>query len=79
VHFEPSTRFQCLKPVPVRIALKDQENECTLFSPRVTVAREATSSQGANGGSRGPVPNLNTPPPRNASDARDAFDRLFRK
>ena len=40
-NFEPSTRFQCLKPVPVRIAVKDQANECELFKPRVTVAREA--------------------------------------
>src|ERR1700691_356819 len=40
-YFEPSTRFQCLKPVPVRIAAKDQANECTLFKPRFTVAREA--------------------------------------
>jgi len=79
VHFEPSTRFQCLKPIPVRIAAKDQANECALFSPRVTVAREATPTQGSNGASRGPLPSLNTPPPRNASDARDAFDRLFRK
>jgi len=78
VHFEPSTRFQCMKPVPVRIALKDQANECTLFKPRVTVAREVTSS-GMSGGSRLPVPSMNTPPPRNASDARDAFDRLFKK
>ena len=30
-YFEPSTRFQCLKPIPVRIAPKDQANECTLF------------------------------------------------
>ncbi len=40
-HFEPSTRFQCLKPIPARIAVKDQANECELFSPRVTVARDA--------------------------------------
>src|ERR1019366_4967435 len=64
-HFEPSTRFQCNKPVPVRIAVKDQGNECTLFSPRVTVAREATSTQMPGG--RPPV-TANTPPPRNASD-----------
>src|SRR5579862_4257313 len=32
-HFEPSTRFQCNKPVPLRIALKDQVNDCALFSP----------------------------------------------
>jgi hypothetical protein len=76
-HFEPSTRFQCNKPIPLRIPLKDQANTCALFSPRVTVAREASSTQ--TPGSRGPAPGANTPPPRNASDARDAFDRLFKK
>ena len=76
-HFEPSTRFQCNKPIPVRIPLKDQANLCNLFSPRVTVAREATSAQMPGG--RPPAPGANTPPPRNASDARDAFDRLFKK
>jgi hypothetical protein len=76
-HFEPSTRFQCMKPIPVRIPVKDQANLCTLFSPRVTVAREATSAQMPGG--RPPAPGINTPPPRNASDARDAFDRLFKK
>jgi hypothetical protein len=74
-HFEPSTRFQCNKPVPARIAIKDQANECALFSPRVTVAREGSFSQGP----RVPATGVNTPPPRNASDARDAFDRLFKK
>lgn len=79
-HFEPSTRFQCMKPVPLRIPLKDQANECALFSPRVTVAREATNSQQASGNGAGrPAPTMNTPPPRNAGDARDAFERLFRK
>jgi hypothetical protein len=67
-----------MKPIPVRIALKDQRNECTLFSPRVTVAREG-SSQPPSGGMRIPPSTINTPPPRNASDARDAFDRLFKK
>src|SRR5512141_1323378 len=41
-HFEPSTRFQCLKPIPVRIAVKDQANQCDLFKARVTVARDVT-------------------------------------
>jgi hypothetical protein len=78
-HFEPSTRFQCTKPIPVRIPLKDQANLCALFSPRVTVAREATPATMASGAARGAAPGANTPPPRNASDARDAFDRLFKK
>jgi hypothetical protein len=77
-HFEPSTRFQCTKPIPIRIALKDQANECGLFTPRVTVAREVSSNPGSNG-LKLPVPGLNSPPPRNANDARDAFDRLFKK
>jgi hypothetical protein len=76
-HFEPSTRFQCNKPIPVRIALKDKANECSLFKPRVTVAREVTSQPSPSAMRQAPT--LNTPPPRNASDARDAFDRLFRK
>lgn len=75
-HFEPSTRFQCLKPIPVRIAVKDKANDCTLFTPRVTVAREGT----ANGAAAPPPPvNQGPPAPRNPEDARSAFDRLFKK
>jgi hypothetical protein len=70
-------RFQCNKPIPVRIPSKDQQNACALFSPRVTVAREASSTHG--GGAKLPAPGMHTPPPRNANDARDAFDRLFKK
>ena len=74
-HFEPSTRFQCLKPIPVRIPVKDKMNECTLFTPRVTVAREGT----AGGPSvTSPMP-MGPPAPRNPEDARSAFDRLFKK
>jgi hypothetical protein len=76
-HFEPSTRFQCLKPIPVRIPAKDQPNVCDLFNPRVTVARDAVHNvqpvvppAGMNG---------NQSEPRNATDARAAFDSLFRK
>jgi len=71
-HFEPSTRFQCLKPVPVRIAVKDQANECELFKPRVTVARDAAPSGNGNG------PAALAPAPRNPTDARAAFDNLFK-
>ncbi len=69
-YFEPSTRFQCLKPIPQRIPVKDQANECTWFSPRVTVAREATSA---------PISPLTGPAPKTPTDARAAFDSLFKK
>lgn len=76
VHFDSSTRFQCLKPIPARIAIKDQANTCELFSPRVTVARDAAPAGSvahspANGGV--------VQAPRNANDARAAFDSLFKK
>ena len=73
-HFEPSTRFQCSKPIPVRIAAKDQANDCTLFRPRVTVARDSAAPPPAQ---TGPAANISTP--RNADHARAAFDSLFKK
>lgn len=71
-HFEPSTRFQCLKPIPARIALKDKANECNLFSPRVTVARDGAAAAAAPAA---PVIDV----PRSSADARSAFDKLFKK
>jgi hypothetical protein len=65
-----------LKPITARIAVKDQANQCELFSPRVTVARDGESS------ARGIIKPPNgtpMPAPRNANDARAAFDSLFKK
>jgi hypothetical protein len=73
-HFEPSTRFQCLKPVPARISPKDTANECELFNPRVTVARDAAPVNGNGAGS-----SANVPVPKSATDARAIFDSLFKK
>jgi hypothetical protein len=77
-YFEPSTRFQCRKPIPERIAVKDKANECELFSARVTVARDvrppvAGAPVVRNGNSYA------EPAPKSASDARAAFDSLFKK
>lgn len=70
-HFEPSTRFQCLKPIPARIPIKDQANECELFSPRVTVMRDGAPSAGSPAPAQTQV--------RSPQDARAAFDNLFKK
>ena len=74
-YFEPSTRFQCLKPIPVRLAAKDKANQCNLFMPRVTVAREGT----ANTPPEAQPANARSDANHNSVDARNAFDRLFRK
>jgi hypothetical protein len=56
--------------------VKDQANECERFKPRLTVARDA-AQHGSNVSSNGVAPNI--PEPRNPTDARAAFDSLFRK
>lgn len=77
-YFEPSARFQCRKPIPERIAVKDKANECEWFSPRVTVARDvkppAASPVFPRNGSR-----LEEIAPKSSTDARAAFDSLFKK
>jgi hypothetical protein len=65
-----------LKPIPARIAYKDQQNECDLFKPRVTVARDVAGT-GNGGGPSVVAPKVAEP--RNPSDARAAFDNLFKK
>jgi hypothetical protein len=79
--FEPSTRFQCVKPIPVRIPVKDQKNDCPLFSPRVTVARDVSGPavSNGNGGGKTAAEQILAAPPRNANDAKSAFERLFKK
>jgi hypothetical protein len=76
-HFEPSTRFQCLKPIPVRIPVKDKANDCSSFSPRVTVARDAPAGTQSTFRDRPVQPAQDAP--RNPSDARNAFESLFKK
>jgi hypothetical protein len=53
--------------------MKDQANECELFGPRVTVARDAAPGNN-NHHSVAPVQ-----APRSSTDARAAFDNLFKK
>jgi hypothetical protein len=73
-HFEPSTRFQCVKPIKERIPVKDKANECELFSPRVTVMRDAAPQTAAPVNNAAAVKDVRTP-----NDARAAFDNLFKK
>jgi hypothetical protein len=43
ISFDPGARFQCRKPITLRIAKKDLRNDCTLFEPRKTIERETTA------------------------------------
>jgi predicted RNA-binding Zn-ribbon protein involved in translation (DUF1610 family) len=43
-HFDPSSRFECTQPIAARIPRKDAKNDCTLYSMRVMVEKETSSS-----------------------------------
>jgi predicted RNA-binding Zn-ribbon protein involved in translation (DUF1610 family) len=42
-NFDPSQRFECLQPVPERIAKKDARNECKFFSISVRVEKQTST------------------------------------
>jgi hypothetical protein len=43
-HFDPASRFECSQLIPARIPRKDALNECTLYSMRVMVEKETSTS-----------------------------------
>ena len=73
-HFDPAARFECSRPLTVRVSPKDAANDCPLFEARTSWERETSAAASA------------TPPgtPRRdhdrpaSSSARKAFDDLFK-
>ena len=60
--FDTGRRFECTQTISLRVAPKDVQNACELFSPRVTIERETHSTAQAQG----------------PTGARKAFDDLFK-
>jgi predicted RNA-binding Zn-ribbon protein involved in translation (DUF1610 family) len=77
-HFDTGAQFECTQPIPERIAKKDARNECTFFDFRMTVEKDTSPVTYA-----APAPVQaqaeRTTSPSNPSDARRAFEDLFRK
>jgi hypothetical protein len=46
-YFDPSSRFECMQPVPARIARKDARNECTFYEIRITREKETSTGSPA--------------------------------
>jgi hypothetical protein len=42
-YFDPSQRFECLQPVPERVAKKDARNQCKFFSISVRVEKQTST------------------------------------
>ena len=43
MYFDPSSHFECLQPIKVRVARKDVKNDCPSFSIRVTREKETST------------------------------------
>ena len=71
-HFDTSAQFECTQDIPERITKKDLRNNCQFFMARTSIERETRDSGGRQGGAT-------TPSPTSPSDARSAFDNLFKK
>jgi predicted RNA-binding Zn-ribbon protein involved in translation (DUF1610 family) len=46
-YFDPSLRFECSQPILARIARKDERNDCTFYSMRVTREKETSTPASA--------------------------------
>lgn len=76
--FDSAAHFQCTRPIAERIVAKDKKNDCQLFSPRVTVARESTKPPEppkAVAAAAPAAPHVS----RTVHNARAAFENLFKK
>ncbi len=71
-HFDTAAQFECTQSIPERITKKDLRNTCTFFMVRASIERETRDSGGR-------PPGGSTPSPTTSSDARSAFDNLFKK
>ena len=69
--FDTGARFECTQPIAERITKKDVRNTCEFFVPRTSIERETRDSGGGGGAS--------SVSPKRPSDARSAFDDLFKK
>jgi predicted RNA-binding Zn-ribbon protein involved in translation (DUF1610 family) len=78
VNFDTGQRFECIKPIPARVAKKDLRNECTYYEMRFTVEKE-TSSGGAAANAVSLQAPAATAPRAPSSSARQAFEDLFKK
>ncbi len=64
VYFDTSARFECTQPISERVAGKNAANLCSFFEARTRVEKKTSSVSQA---------------PSNPLDAREAFERLFKK
>jgi hypothetical protein len=43
MYFDPSKRFECMQPVPERVAKKDARNDCKFYKVSVRVEKQTST------------------------------------
>lgn len=72
-HFDSGAQFECTEAIPERITKKDTRTSCEFFVTRTSIEKETRDSGGGNSQKEAPSR------PSDVSDARSAFDNLFKK
>jgi hypothetical protein len=75
MYFDTAARFECTQPIPERIAKKDARNDCTFYAFRMTVEKDTSPTSGMAPS----APRQGGPASYRPSDARKAFEDLFKK
>lgn len=73
--FDSGAQFECTKPVPERISPKDAKNNCNLYEFRMTVEKDTAPTTYTQPNAAAAV----APSPSRPTDARQAFENLFKK
>jgi hypothetical protein len=71
--FDSGAQFECTQPIPERITPKDAKNNCTFYEVRTTVEKDTAPTSYAQ-----KTPTTSAAPPPRHSDARQAFEDLFK-
>jgi hypothetical protein len=74
--FDSGAQFECTQQILERITPKDTKNQCALYEFRTTIEKDTAPTSYAQKG-QGPAA-VPSAPPRH-TDARQAFENLFKK
>jgi hypothetical protein len=74
--FDSGAQFECTQPIPERISPKDAKNTCTFYEFRMTIEKDTAPTSYTQPPAPGSAPPA--APPRH-TDARQAFENLFKK
>jgi hypothetical protein len=76
VNFDTGALLECTQPIPERIAKKDARNDCAFYECRMTVEKDTAPA--AHAPTTRVQADYTASAPR-PTDARTAFDNLFKK